>query len=156
MDEKLRCHKSMIWLLNHAVTSAMSYPGSCGQHGAHLGPGGPRWAQRWPHESCYQGRWTTSKSKHGWSITSHRKPWEINIRECPYLRQAIFLKKLPTDTKNANTECVICYTVLIIAWALIVSASHALKHRNHSTLYNTEFVNRNTLWLNSFENPYCH
>ena len=29
--------------------------GSCGQHRAHLGPGGPRWAPRWPHESCYQG-----------------------------------------------------------------------------------------------------
>ena len=26
-----------------------------GQHGAHLGPVGPRWAQCWPHEPCYQG-----------------------------------------------------------------------------------------------------
>ena len=25
------------------------------EHGAHLGPGGPRWAPHWPHESCYQG-----------------------------------------------------------------------------------------------------
>ena len=24
--------------------------GSCGQHGAHLGPTGPRWAPCWPHE----------------------------------------------------------------------------------------------------------
>ena len=29
--------------------------GSCGQHGAHLGPVGPRWAPCWPHEPCYQG-----------------------------------------------------------------------------------------------------
>ena len=29
--------------------------GSCGPHGAHLGPVGPRWAPCWPHESCYQG-----------------------------------------------------------------------------------------------------
>ena len=28
---------------------------SRGQHWAHLGPAGPRWAPRWPHEPCYQG-----------------------------------------------------------------------------------------------------
>ena len=28
-------------------------PGSWGQHGAHLGPTGPRWAPCWPHEPCY-------------------------------------------------------------------------------------------------------
>ena len=28
---------------------------SCGQPWAHLGPVGPRWAPRWPHESCYKG-----------------------------------------------------------------------------------------------------
>ena len=27
---------------------------SWGQHGAHLGPVGPRWAPCWPHELCYQ------------------------------------------------------------------------------------------------------
>ena len=26
-----------------------------GQHGAHLGPTGPRWAPCWPHEPCYLG-----------------------------------------------------------------------------------------------------
>ena len=30
--------------------------GSWGQHGAHLGPTGPRWAPCWPHELCYLGR----------------------------------------------------------------------------------------------------
>ena len=29
--------------------------GTWGQHGVHLGPVGPRWAPRWPHEPCYQG-----------------------------------------------------------------------------------------------------
>ena len=29
---------------------------SWGQHGAHLGPVGPRWAPCQPHEPCYQGR----------------------------------------------------------------------------------------------------
>ena len=28
---------------------------SWGQHGAHLGPVGPRWAPCWPHEPYYQG-----------------------------------------------------------------------------------------------------
>ena len=28
---------------------------SWGQHGAHLGPVGPRWAPCWPYEPCYQG-----------------------------------------------------------------------------------------------------
>ena len=31
------------------------YQGSWGQHGAHLGTTGPRWAQCWPHEHCYLG-----------------------------------------------------------------------------------------------------
>ena len=29
---------------------------SWSQHGAHLGPVGPRWAPCWPHEPCYKGR----------------------------------------------------------------------------------------------------
>ena len=29
--------------------------GSWGQHGAHLGPTGPRWAPCWPHKLCYLG-----------------------------------------------------------------------------------------------------
>ena len=29
--------------------------GSWGQHGAYLGPTGPRWAPCWPHELCYLG-----------------------------------------------------------------------------------------------------
>ena len=31
------------------------YQGSWGQHGAHLGPTGPRWAPCWPHEPCCLG-----------------------------------------------------------------------------------------------------
>ena len=31
------------------------YQASWGQHGAHLGPTGPRWAPCWPHEHCYLG-----------------------------------------------------------------------------------------------------
>ena len=31
------------------------YQSSWGQHGAHLGPVGPRWAPCWPHDPCYLG-----------------------------------------------------------------------------------------------------
>ena len=44
---------------------------SRGQHGAHLGPVGPRWAPYWPHEPCYQG--TPS------SVSSHRNPVEDRV-----------------------------------------------------------------------------
>ena len=32
----------------------LRYQSSWGQHGAHLGPVGPRWAPCWSHEPCYQ------------------------------------------------------------------------------------------------------
>ena len=49
---------------NHAwvsmpYTSRPWYQGSWGQHGAFLGPTGPRWAPCWPHELCYMGCWQT-------------------------------------------------------------------------------------------------
>ena len=34
---------------------------SCGLHGAHLGPAGPRLAQRWPHDPCYLGKLSTNE-----------------------------------------------------------------------------------------------
>ena len=48
--------------------------GSWGQHGAHLGPTGPRWAPCWPHELCYLGwkhfphYWPFVKGIHQWWI----------------------------------------------------------------------------------------
>ena len=41
-----------------AIVILNDYPrsqSSWGQHGAHLGSVGPRWAPCWPHEPCYQG-----------------------------------------------------------------------------------------------------
>ena len=37
------------------IWSLPRYQSSWGQHGAHLGPVGPRWASCWSHEPCYQG-----------------------------------------------------------------------------------------------------
>ena len=36
--------------LSHLFVSCPWWQGSWGQHGAHLGPPGPRWAPCWPHE----------------------------------------------------------------------------------------------------------
>ena len=44
MRKKERKHASHPW-----------QQGSWGQHGAHVGPTGPRWAPCWPHEPCYLG-----------------------------------------------------------------------------------------------------
>ena len=60
---------------------------SWGQHGAHPGPVGPRWAPCWPHEPCYQGRCLcvcacVFKSKLMWGkltlwhlVTTHMALW---------------------------------------------------------------------------------
>ena len=77
--DKKEAEQNIIWgtsLSQHTLDSYASFPsfihnwhalpdskihganvgqGSCGQHGAHLGPGGPRWAPCWPHELCYLG-----------------------------------------------------------------------------------------------------
>ena len=43
--------KLAVDILNHHPRQQSSW----GQHGAHLGPVGPRWAPCWPHEPCYRG-----------------------------------------------------------------------------------------------------
>ena len=45
--------------------NSLQYPrkqSSWDQHGAHLGPVDSRWAPRWPHEPCYQGRFSVGQS----------------------------------------------------------------------------------------------
>ena len=61
---------------------------SRGQHGAHLGPVGPRWAPCWPHEPCYQGclpytSYHSLISIMGFSILVR---WHLYIESWPRLR----------------------------------------------------------------------
>ena len=43
------------WVALFLLSGNSPYRGSWGQHGAHLGPTGPRLAPCWPHELCYLG-----------------------------------------------------------------------------------------------------
>ena len=45
---------------------------SCGQHEAHLGPVGPRWASCWPHGPCYQGLFQKQFGQHNGSKWSNQ------------------------------------------------------------------------------------
>ena len=60
-------------------------PSSWGQHGAHLGPAGPRWAPCWPHEPCYRG--CVTKGSGGW--------W---FSQTPVRNQTLF--SLPSEVWN--------------------------------------------------------
>ena len=60
----LWCNKIWVTMLIFTIMAAIYYrvtplhrqQSSWGQHGAHMGPVGPRLAPYWPHEPCYQGR----------------------------------------------------------------------------------------------------
>ena len=62
----VHCHSSWPWCNPTLIARFM------GQHGAQLGPTGPRWAPCWPHEPCYLGinhswaHFKKSVSAHNW------------------------------------------------------------------------------------------
>ena len=74
----------------------LEHGSSWGQHGAHLGPVGPRWAPCWPHEPCY----------HGIYVEMAVLPFRSNICHC--LHQKVSLKSrhaieiLNTGTGNCR------------------------------------------------------
>ena len=68
-----------------------------GQHGAHLGPTGPRWAPCWAHELCYLGQCTSGPRK---QIQLQRKVKQ----HCNYLSQKCIWKS-------------VCKMSVIFAWA---------------------------------------
>ena len=60
--------------------------GSWGQHGAHLGPVGLRWAPCWPHESCYHRRYPIARQSTVCSIACTQSP---HINGVPCSKQGI-------------------------------------------------------------------
>ena len=69
-----------------------------GQHGAHLGPTGPRWAPCWPHELCYLGKTN----------------WQVDSLVCSY-PSALAMELLQSCTKSS----MYCFLLL---WGVIVLA----------------------------------
>ena len=68
-----------------------------GQHGAHLGPTGPRWAPCWHHELCYLGAvpWiTTTKST---TIKRVHVSWDVrrNNLSVRILVERVFYRRFP-------------------------------------------------------------
>ena len=59
----------------HMLQTIPRLQSSWGQHGAHLGPTGPRWDPCWPHESCYKGLYLSSIPKKNWE--SSERPSDI-------------------------------------------------------------------------------
>ena len=78
---------------------------SWGQHGAHLGPLGPRWAPCWPHEPCYHGgqidmpMFKSSLCKHASGGLDHmNKYWSLpNQRPCFFF--SAWILKIPSTPK---------------------------------------------------------
>ena len=60
---KLHCFRPCNRMIKLGEGKRPWLQGSWGQHGAHLGPTGPRWAPCWPHELCYLGYKPTSIMK---------------------------------------------------------------------------------------------
>ena len=50
----------LLIMIHHDCMCHPWYKDSWSQHGAHLGPTGPRWATCWPHELCYRGQYKST------------------------------------------------------------------------------------------------
>ena len=71
LESLLEPRGSPIFVAVASIAVGQSYPrelSSWGQHGAHLGLVGPRWAQCWPHEPCYQGMITPVQLMLQWKL----------------------------------------------------------------------------------------
>ena len=83
---------------------------SWGQHGAHLGPVGPRWAPCWPHEPCYQGLLASERfvkiTLMYTSLMEHRKSTKLTYFDCDIYH---YIKK--------QTFCLISYIHIFWRWA---------------------------------------
>ena len=61
---------SPLWNENMHKSYPPRWQSSWGQHGAHLGPVGPRWAPCWPHEPCYQAIICSTTTQLSWFVGS--------------------------------------------------------------------------------------
>ena len=89
---------------------------SWGQHGAHLGPVGPRWAPYWPHEPCYQGYFTMDLDRYP---MLHRLP-DIRNRCNP--------ARLFDCTENRNLYNMKIYPILFCGMKLLIQAPASINY----------------------------
>ena len=65
---------NMEWYYNYGALNAIlihtPITKFMGQHGAHLGPVGPRWSPCWPHEPCYMVANNTDRLNVIWMLPS--------------------------------------------------------------------------------------
>ena len=113
------------------------YQGSWGQHGAHLGPTGPRWAPCWPQELCYLGLFGESSSCS--SCTVWLLPC-VNI--CAIVIICLTrLQILISVVGNANHG----------AWNLIIALVKSLSYHEHLIkMYFILQVSRCQLWVPNY------
>ena len=83
---------SMSWR-HHVLSLLHTHPIAkfMGQHGAHLGPVGPRWAPCWPNEPCYQGTFHSiygtpyNETRNHDPFVCHPRMWQLSAHPlCSY------------------------------------------------------------------------
>ena len=114
------------------ILRSASYPrkrDSWGQHGAHQGPVGPRWAPCGPLEPCYQGRHGLFSLHHdindndrvlSWFIQDgligKRYAWRMQMAHTQIKRYIhIIWSKLIRNQTKADMHCRPCY-VSVLEW----------------------------------------
>ena len=84
-----------------------------GQHGAHLGPLGPRWAPCWPHEPYYQGVYLSSliSEPNGW-FGCGAPGWRSGVATCEIVgwlavshRRSVYRLTPSAELSTADTAC---------------------------------------------------
>ena len=76
--------------------------GSRGQHGAHLGPVGPRWAPCRPHELCYQG--SGSEFQVVYVVGTPDNQWSIREGD----NKALWFPLSEKHQHTLHIHCVLC------------------------------------------------
>ena len=83
-------HMSKKWIFNivhHFIPREQS---SWGQHGAHLGPTGPRWTPYWPPELCYLGAQETWTAQETWSVSGFPFTSMVPAWICNYIYNKVW------------------------------------------------------------------
>ena len=116
------------------------YQGSWGQHGAHLGPVGPRCAPCWPHEPCYQGPFlpcfVCTISIISIINTVPKKGWRLSHTLHVVNDYWRFSRAIDRLEKNIHDQAIHCDTITVILfrcsiWGMGVNLSNFVWHEQN-------------------------